>query len=308
MRHKSLYLLTIALVIGGVLVCRRPLPEPIYGGKKLSEWALIYYEEDSALTSFSGGPPEVKEEAAKAIRHIGTNAIPYLLEWMKYEQPFWITHLIAFKDKHLANVKMPAWVNEEIMLQRITAQNRPNSALAALQVLGPEAKAAIPKVARLINDPREKIHRRALSCLTVLGPEGYQPLLAAMTNRNPDVRYYAAVYASRIGTNARPAVPLLIQWLKEPDYKINICALWSLANLKLDSPLVVPSLVRSLDHTNVRVQLEAVNALEEYGTNALAAVPALLSLLNHPNGDFRYSVTSALQNISPQALTNVSPR
>src|SRR2546423_4143418 len=63
--------------------------EPEYQGKKLSEWLEIYRTNDVALrnamwepwTAAKYGPkPRVdRDAAAEAVRHIGTNALPWLL-------------------------------------------------------------------------------------------------------------------------------------------------------------------------------------------------------------------------------------
>src|SRR5437588_345456 len=49
--------------------------EPEYQGKKLSEWLAIPVHEAK------------KEGADEAVRHIGTNAIPWLLRWVGYKEP-----------------------------------------------------------------------------------------------------------------------------------------------------------------------------------------------------------------------------
>ena len=51
-------------------------PEPAYNGKRLTAWAQQY---GSNHWSGNRGPAE---EAEFAIRQIGTNGIPFLLEWI----------------------------------------------------------------------------------------------------------------------------------------------------------------------------------------------------------------------------------
>src|SRR5438270_12088434 len=73
-------LATVALVV--LAVASWPGErEPEYKGKKLSEWLLAYRD---GLTN-----RVVQEEAAKAVRQIGTNSLPFLVSWMDYEQPKW---------------------------------------------------------------------------------------------------------------------------------------------------------------------------------------------------------------------------
>jgi hypothetical protein len=49
--------------------------EPEYNSVELSKWLERYNDK--------------KPHAAEAIRHIGTNALPFLLHWIQYETPGW---------------------------------------------------------------------------------------------------------------------------------------------------------------------------------------------------------------------------
>jgi hypothetical protein len=74
-----------ALVLGGVVVgaclaLRQPQPE--YRGRSLSQWLTRYGR--------SGDDELRRREAADAVRQIGTNAIPYLVENIRYETPEWM--------------------------------------------------------------------------------------------------------------------------------------------------------------------------------------------------------------------------
>src|SRR5437660_11441199 len=82
MRKRGVYLIVAILVVAGVLVAVfNREREPEYGGKRLSEWVEQYADHSDSLGQ--------KAEAADAIRHIGTNAVPYLIEWLQYETPPW---------------------------------------------------------------------------------------------------------------------------------------------------------------------------------------------------------------------------
>ena len=79
MRKIRVYVVLIAgvvLVVGGLLVCgvfREGEPE--YGGKRLSEWVQVL-----GARAVNGGDTHLADEA---IRHIGTNALPYLLKMVE---------------------------------------------------------------------------------------------------------------------------------------------------------------------------------------------------------------------------------
>src|SRR4051794_21128856 len=81
-RHRKLlfgmFALTLALI--GVLAVAlwRQKPEPVYQGKRLSEWVQIM--------STNGGA--FSEEYSKLIEAVGPNGIPFYLEWYLYKPGF----------------------------------------------------------------------------------------------------------------------------------------------------------------------------------------------------------------------------
>src|SRR6266480_1197120 len=95
MRKGWKYLVLIGagvLVVVGLLVCGLFRErEPEYGGKRLSEWVQVL-----GAHAANGGDAHLADEA---IRHIGTNALPYLLKWLSYETPNWKFKLYEIVDK-----------------------------------------------------------------------------------------------------------------------------------------------------------------------------------------------------------------
>src|SRR5947208_3272226 len=80
----------IVLAIGGVAICIALLvlqdyKQPRFEGRSLSVWMAIFADE---LERGSASGP-----GAHALATIGTNAIPYLLEWMRY-RPSWRDNLM----------------------------------------------------------------------------------------------------------------------------------------------------------------------------------------------------------------------
>ena len=88
MRKHPVYLtLLVAMVLALLVVIstRSREVEPVYGGKRLGLWL----QDCSAIPSNQAG----YGEARHALRHIRTNALPFLLEWIRYEAPPWKTTL-----------------------------------------------------------------------------------------------------------------------------------------------------------------------------------------------------------------------
>jgi hypothetical protein len=136
-----------------------------------------------------------------------------------------------------------------------------------------------------------------------------------------------------LGEKAEPAIPTLIEMLKDrdevevpitmdalgaigpkaflplinaltsQDYRVRIGALFALEEFAPQVPpaMVVPALLGSLTDTNARARSLAVFTLGKYGTAANAAIPGLLKTLNDPNAHVRLDAAMALKQIDPEA-------
>src|SRR5438067_61019 len=107
MRKRRVYLGLLILAVAGMIVVivagafRKREPE--YGGKRLSEWVEILGLEDR-----DGGYAAAED----AVHHLGSNAVPGLLKWLRYETPLWKVQLYRLNPM-LRRVK-PSWIiNEE---------------------------------------------------------------------------------------------------------------------------------------------------------------------------------------------------
>jgi len=90
-KHKKLLIATAVLVASGSLFFAfRRKPEPIYAGCTLGYWAdryaKAYWGQRAFLPSANLGYAGVDGEAEEAIRAIGTNALPFVLKWLHFEQ------------------------------------------------------------------------------------------------------------------------------------------------------------------------------------------------------------------------------
>jgi hypothetical protein len=79
-RRLLLVLLTVAFVVGLTVLVWHGRREPGYQGKLLSEWLRAYRP--------IGTRTPGSQQAADAVRHIGTNALPFLVRWIEdYQNP-----------------------------------------------------------------------------------------------------------------------------------------------------------------------------------------------------------------------------
>src|SRR4051812_22980361 len=81
-RKKILIVVVLLLIaaIGGVICMALPPREPSYNGQPLSYW-LARCEETGPISADIKDPKA--RECREAIRHIGTNAIPFLLRMLR---------------------------------------------------------------------------------------------------------------------------------------------------------------------------------------------------------------------------------
>ena len=217
MHKRKVYLLLLAgAVLAPVLVVVFSRErEPEYAGKRLSEWVEIY-----AATGTVVSAQTQKEDAANAIRHIGTRAPPFLLKWMQYEPAPWKSRLCDEVNRRL---KLSLPLADERKTRRALA------AMNAFHVLGPQADRALPELTRLLNDPavsqptRWEPHAtpyRAALVLAGLGEAGLPPLEALFANQQADhmLRYIVARDIMFYGTKGRTnAYRALRAMLTSPD-------------------------------------------------------------------------------------------
>ncbi len=163
-RRVCLLLIAVLLFVGWLVDLSMRSREPEYAGKRLSEWVLAIRLDHS------------KERVSeRAIRQMGTNAIPYLVKWLGYEAPPWKRKLNAVRAR-----LNPRWKRRD--KRDVLAEG----AESALVVLGPQAEQGLPELASLLND-RNHREAAARACLVLinLGRRGEPLILAAMTNRQP---------------------------------------------------------------------------------------------------------------------------
>jgi hypothetical protein len=308
-RRHILLLLAAALLAGAVIVALIPAREPSYGGRKLSEWLRLYME---------GGRP-AQEQARHAIRQIGTNAIPFLLRWIQYE-PWGLKgriqgELAARPGLRTAVEKLEAHRRIQVWLSTDKKMQLSNGAINAFGVLGRDAKSAFPELVRLASNRRATVSAwQATYALTQIGMDAEVLPLFMADLRSPqvEVRRMGAGNIALLATNARPAVPLLIQCLTNERTYCEAC--YSLGELKLEPDLVVPALTRAVQSSNFPWPISpldramASTALSKFGPEASSAVPALLNLLTNSYFHTREQATNALLKIAPQALTNAIHR
>jgi len=146
--------------------------------------------------------------ATDAIRHMGTNVFPVLLDWLLYD------------DTYIRNLwwrRIPAPLRNRKFVSDVFWYNpkarRANSASWALIALGQDASPAIPELAeRLISTTNFTVRTRSMVILREIGT----PAVAALTAAAIDPRSHTnnSIFEilwtlHQIGSNASAAAPTL---------------------------------------------------------------------------------------------------
>jgi len=193
MRKRWILAIFGFVVVFAIVLAATRDDEPVYQGRKLSEW-VDKYETELKPDRYSPTNMIVvveSDDAAEAVGKIGTNALPYLLKWISYEPSSWQFQLHGIINSIRKTPKK--WPDSDKRFRRASR------AASAFKALGSHARAAIPELSRLLNDPKSNFSAaRAEEALENIGPEA----LPTLTNSLRRVRFWANPYTRSIGTSS----------------------------------------------------------------------------------------------------------
>jgi HEAT repeat protein len=271
--------------------------EPEYNGKKLSQW-LSEKPPRGAISILE------ETDADDAIRHIGTNALPFLVRWIQTDPklPAWREKLFNFVYYRTFNARA-----KYVILQRIDAPRlRLRRAMWAIKTLGPEARTAVDDLVRVATNGQVTASA-AVMALGYIGPDALPVLLAFAEDRAFKYRVDAIVaigHMPYLGTNAHSTVLCLTNCLKDQDMKVAAEAAVVLAGLGIESEISVPALAECLRSRDETLRSWGAIGLEKFSETARSAVPGLRACLEDKHDYVRVCATNALRKIAPGVLTN----
>lgn len=137
-KRRLILLLLVCVIAAGALALLWPEKrEPRYNGITLTEWIILHERwsgRNSPLGSrwvatsvlvapFNPDEPPL-QETEKAVHQIGTNALPWLLEWIQCERASWrykassATEKVFGSDSPFAYdwCEDPGWIKEQVAL------------------------------------------------------------------------------------------------------------------------------------------------------------------------------------------------
>jgi HEAT repeat protein len=251
--------------------------EPRYEGRRVSAW----------VRELQGKGPAARARAEKALRQIGTNAIPVLRRELRSED----------STVKLALLRL-FWRQDRVRIQAMPARGWHVRAALACGLLGPQAQPLIPDLLDMAKG--DFVHFEvAVSALGQMGEGAVPQLVAALADENARVRQAAARALGALGPKAKPALTALIDRLHDVDLQVRVNSSIALGAIGVGSGEVVRALANALSDQNSQVRDSVIEALGQLGPQARDAVPALLKMLSDPDELVRTDATNVLESIPP---------
>lgn len=209
--------------------------EPIYQGRPLSEWITEY---EKSLPATTGDQP-----AADAVRQIGTNAIPVLMEWINYNRP----KVVIMAENFLGATARRLGLPPRYYLRSFNRDQWTWRAIEAFALLGTNAAPAIPALTTLAADPAHSdAAASAVGALNEMGPRGTAALLSLLTNAASPHRRVIIAALSRNASAAPETIPALLVCLRDPNPAVRTQATNALLKI---APEVLTNAPRPLSHS-----------------------------------------------------------
>jgi hypothetical protein len=260
--YRFKIILLFGLLMAGVAASWFYFSEPAVDGKPLGDWLREGREE--WVSDSQSHKAHVESDADRAVRKIGTRAIPTLLAKLRAKDLAWWDAAAEWVDDNL-DVSLPTRPHE--------AENERFDAMYGFRVLGTQAVVAIPELTRMLY--QTNFSYQAGQALGHIGRDATPVIRAALTGGNSRVQFGAlsSTYWSRdIGSNVLPEMKAL---LKSQDERTA-----ALAVLRLRGFLSVQEymdLVTQVPGTNhFRIQRLALNHMILAKTNLAEAVPGVV--------------------------------
>jgi HEAT repeat protein len=299
--------LALILMIGWLALS---LKEPTYQGRKESAW-LSQYTQYAPNTDTS--------EVDDALRAMGTNATPLLLDYLRTSDSVFrillsrIGIYIAADAHHkqaekgfaaLAEIASNAVPDLAKIYQRNASPSARQAAANALVEIGPASRPALPVLIASATNSDPDVRAFALYTLGRLAQEPTRvcPILTnALLDLDREVRAQAAFgisVLSFMGGDARAAIPALIPALQDSYPPVRCGAAEALGHIHSAPELAVPALTGLLRDSNGSARGSAAAALGAFGTNAKPSLTALSQLLTDSEPDARKAASNSLSRIN----------
>jgi len=276
----------ILAIICLVAVLSARSSEQSYNGKPLSEWLLIL----KIGSTSTGERVEDDTEAREAVRQMGTNTIPTLLDILGANDRSKLWVLSKLKSKGF---------REMYHNPNVPTDDLHDTGVMAFGLLGTNAIPAIPKIKKLLGN--WETCSGAAQVLVGLGPAGWDALTNGLYNSDDNVRGVTLwAIGSKSSMDSNVIARIMIAALKDPDMVNRTTAIRYLGGR--DPAVAIPVLLHLLDNPKDYDWTVVGLSLSSYGAAAKSAVPKLLSLYtNHWNIELMWALKAIDMEAAAQA-------
>ena len=176
------------------------------------------------------------------------------------------------------------------------------SILQILQNFSGEDSLVEPMVA-LLKDSGPQIRQSAIGILANQGKEATPHLVAALKDKDANVRYAAVLGLQRVPGDLKEALPALVPLLKEGDVWQRRIVIQTLG--RVGEPAVA-HLIPYLKDNDVNLRMATTDALRTIGPDAKKAIPTLMDMaLNDGNPNVRHRAVWAVGQLEPDKIADL---
>jgi hypothetical protein len=250
--------------------------EPVYRGKTLSAWLAERNEPYP-------GREVLTQEAEAAVRAIGTDAIPSLMNWLRASDSSGNQIASTVVTRLTAAIRMPG---------SYEMQTRAAYGLAAL---GPVAKPVFPEIAMIALKYAQNEGQRvnAINALTNCDANTMRLLAAGLKNPDRTIRLSAisALFHIRVAPD-EVCLPALEGALEDPDAQVRASARGTITRFEEE----LEACAAGLEQNDSTYRARAARILGSYRTRARKYLPNLEAAADD-DPDVRTAIAEAIQQI-----------
>jgi hypothetical protein len=234
-RWRNVFCIILVGTVTSAILLNAKKSEPVFEGRTLSGWLDHHVASSAAIPPYGS---EGWQKADRALRAIGTNSIPTLLEMLEAKDPPGLVSKVAARQ---------GWTR----LTAGAAERRHEEAEYAFRVLATNGASAVPELIRIYEKAASRsVQRCAALSLGNIGRPA-QAALPALIRRfndtNQDVRFYAVSAVAQIGGEPAVILPALTRALKDPYVSARWNALNGLMQLGSRAGPAVPEILKMMD-------------------------------------------------------------
>jgi hypothetical protein len=274
--HGILKLILIPAILCLIAIEPARSSDPVYDGKTLSEWLAELHSRphgDESQWEKWGSGTAIEQKRRRdeyAIRQIGTNGIPTLLDILSITEKNKKKVLSRIESKQL---KLEFGRKEDALAPLV------DLAVEGFAILGTDAEPAIPQLDKMLHKYDENVAYVA-DALNYIGSKGLIVLTNTMSEKGCPAYARGAiiqVLGQRGSGDPKIITQILMVALKDPDQSNRGAAAMLLGGR---DAAAIPALIELLDSdsTNYVVISDVARGLSSFGSAAKAAVPKLLSI------------------------------